>query len=79
MLPTLSLDKVWATMDVRADSDDAPVRDHTFDAAALARFRRPEWGPPGSPQMLLLAEADWRPGNTVDRAGVTNQQGVHFP
>jgi hypothetical protein len=30
-------------------------------------------------EMLLLAEADWRPWNTVDPAGVTNEQGVHFP
>jgi hypothetical protein len=51
MLPALSLDNVEGDdACARADSDDAPVRDHTFDAVALARFRHPEWGPPGIPQ-----------------------------
>ena len=39
----------------------------------------PEWDPPGSPQMLLFAEADCRSWNRVGPAGLTNQQGAHFP
>ncbi len=70
-----------ATIDARA-----PTRmTHPF-ATTLSTTPRP----PGSdspngvlqlvrPQILLSAEADWRPWNTVDPAGVTNQQGVHFP
>ena len=44
MLPALSLDNVESDDGcTHAGSDDAAVCDHTFDAAALARFRHPEW------------------------------------
>jgi hypothetical protein len=46
---------------------------------ALSLFRHTEYGPPGSPQLLLLAEADWRPWNMVEPAGLSQPTRSSLP
>ena len=62
MLPVLSLANVEGGDGcARADSDDAPVCDHAFDAAALAGSHIPNGVLQGRPQMLFLARGGLAP------------------